>query len=280
MVDLVDHRRILPGRWRQQYRAPAAAAPARAGQYIHLIVDDGVGPPLRRPFPVEAVDRVAGIVSIVVPERSGAWLARLRPGDPVELHGPFGRPIERDPRSRHLLLIAEDERVAALRLLVEEALADGCQVVVLLGAPTAGEVYPSSLLPDEVEYVVATSDGSLGHHGRVVDLVPHYEAWADLACAAAPRPTLEALARLAAGRRDRLGVAKLGRKRGGGRPDPPGSAAARRKAYLQVVVDQAIGCAAGVCLGCTVAGASGQQLRTCREGPAFGTEELDWEVAW
>ncbi len=245
-----------------------------------MIVDDGVGPPLRRPFAIEGADRAAGVVSIVVPDRSSSWLARLRPGDPAELHGPFGRPLERDPRSRHLLLIAEGERVASLRLLVDEALADGCQVVVLLGAPTAGEVYPSSLLPDEVEYVVATSDGGLGHHGNVVDLVPEYEAWADQAFAAASRPVLEALARLAAGRRGRLGVAKLGRKRGGGRSDPPGSAAARRRAYLLVLVDQAIGCAAGACLGCVVAGTSGQQLRTCREGPGFGAEELDWEVAW
>ena len=37
---------------------------------------------------------------------------------------------------------------------------------MLFGAATAAaEVYPSSLLPDEVEYVVATDDGSFGHHG-------------------------------------------------------------------------------------------------------------------
>ncbi|HSG86004.1 MAG TPA: hypothetical protein VLA23_06665 [Candidatus Limnocylindrales bacterium] len=254
------------------------AVAVRAGQYVHLLRDDGIGPPRRLPIPVEATDRAGGLVSLVVPAGRDGWLARGRPGDGVGLMGPYGRPIERDPRSRHLLLIAEGDRVAALRLLMDEALADGSQVVVLVGAATAREVYPSSLLPDEVEYVVATGDGTLGHRGEVVDVVGEFEAWADQSVAAASQPTLEALARLAAGRRERLGVAKLGRKRGGGRPDAPGSAAARRRAYLQVIVDQSMGCAAGACLGCVVPAVGGQSLRACREGPAFAVDELDWEA--
>jgi len=57
---------------------------------------------------------------------------------------------------------------------------------VLFGAQSASHVYPSSLLPDEVEYVVATDDGSLGHHGFVTELVTEYEAWADQAFACGP----------------------------------------------------------------------------------------------
>ena len=91
---------------------------------------------------------------------------------------------------------------------------------------------------------------------------------------------LAALARLAAGRRERLGVAKLGRKRGGGRTDPVGSPAARRKSFLQVSMEQNMGCAVGACLGCVVMSASGQPQRVCREGPVFAAEELDWEAGW
>jgi dihydroorotate dehydrogenase electron transfer subunit len=136
-------------------------------------------------------------------------------------------------------------------------------------------VYPSSLLPDEVEYVVATDDGSLGHHGFVTELVQDYEAWADQAFACGPHPMLARLAHLAAGRRARLGVAKLGRKRGGGKADPLGSAAARRKSFLQVSMEQTMGCAVGACLGCIVMGVEGPQ-RVCREGPVFAAEEIAW----
>ena len=152
--------------------------------------------------------------------RGTEWFTRLRPGDAIDMLGPLGRPFEVDPRSRHLLLIAGGLGMAGVRSLADEAIRDGRQVTLLFGAASARDVYPSSLLPDEVEYVVATDDGSVGHHGFVTELVPEYEAWADQAFACGPCRMLAALARQAAGRRQRLGVAKLGRKRGGGQADP------------------------------------------------------------
>ena len=41
---------------------------------------------------------------------------------------------------------------------------------------------------DEAEYVVATTDGSLGHRGEVTALLPEYEAWADQCFAAGSTP--------------------------------------------------------------------------------------------
>jgi dihydroorotate dehydrogenase electron transfer subunit len=194
--------------------------------------------------------------------------------------GPLGRPFEVDPRSRHLLLIAGGLGMAGVRFLADEAIRDGRQVTLLFGAASAREVYPTALLPDEVEYVIATDDGSFGHRGFVTDLVPEYEAWADQAFACGPAGMLAALARLAAGRRGRMGVATLGRKRGGGRSDAPGSAAARRKAFLQVSMEQNMGCAVGACLGCVVMGVSGTPQRVCREGPVFASDEINWEAGW
>jgi dihydroorotate dehydrogenase electron transfer subunit len=194
--------------------------------------------------------------------------------------GPLGRPFEVDPRSRHLLLVAGGLGMAGVRFLADEAIRHGRQVTLLFGAASARDVYPSSLLPDEVEYVIATDDGSVGRPGLVTELVPEYEAWADQAFACGPAGMLAALARLAAGRRQRLGVARLGRKRGGGRADQMGSPAARRKAYLQVSMEQNMGCAVGACLGCVVMGVSGQPQRVCREGPVFASDEIDWEAGW
>ena len=281
-AELVDSREILPRQWLQTYHAPALANGARAGQFIHIRPGDFSGLILRRPFSFNTVDPATGVLTIHFRAvgRGTDWFTHLRAGDGVDMLGPLGRPFEVDPRNRHLLLIAGGLGIAGVRMLADEAIRDGRQVVLLFGAATASEVYPSSLLPDEVEYVVATDDGSLGHHGFVTDLVPDYEGWADQAFACGPAPMLAALARLAAGRRERLGVAKLGRKRGAGRTDPPGSPAARRKAFLQVSMEQNMGCAVGACLGCVVMGAGGQPQRVCREGPVFAAEELDWEAGW
>ena len=281
-AELVESRQILPAQWIQSFHAPELASGSRAGQFVHVRTGDCSGLILRRPFSLNTVDPATGIVTIHFRTvgRGTSWLTRLRLGDRLDMLGPLGRPFEVDSRSRHLLLVAGGLGIAGVRMLVDEAIHDGCQVVLLFGAATARDVYPSSLLPDEVEYVVATDDGSLGHHGLVTDLVPAYEAWADQAFACGPQVMLAALARLATGRRERLGVAKLGRKRGGGRQDPLGSPAARRKSFLQVALEQNMGCAVGACLGCVVMGVTGQPQRVCREGPVFAAEEIAWEAGW
>ncbi len=277
-AELLDSRRITPGHWLQSWHAPAVVAGARAGQYVHLRSAEPGGFPERRPYPIVTADASSGTLTIQVEDASrfGAWLRDRRPGDRADMLGPLGRPFEVDARARHLLLIAEGPSVAGVRLLVDEAIRDGRSVVLLYGAPTSAQVYPSSQLPDEVEYVVATDDGSLGRRGPVGDLVIEYEAWADQSFACGPPSLLARVAGLAVGRRQRLGVATLGRKRGGGRPIVPGSPEARRKAFLQVILDQSVGCAAGTCQGCVVAGAGGP-LRVCREGPVFAADEIDWE---
>ena len=281
-AELIESREILPGQWLQSFHAPALATGARAGQFVHIRAGDWSGLVLRRPFSFNTVDAGTGTITIHFRTvgRGTEWFTRLRTGDTVDMLGPLGRPFEVDPRSRHLLLIAGGLGIAGVRMLADEAIRDGRQVVLLFGGASAREVYPSSLLPDEVEYVVATDDGSLGHAGFVTELVPAYEAWADQAFACGPAGMLRALAALATGRRERLGVAKLGRKRGGGKTVPMGSPAARRKAFLQVSMEQNMGCAVGACLGCVVMGVSGTPQRVCREGPVFASDEIAWDAGW
>jgi dihydroorotate dehydrogenase electron transfer subunit len=276
-AELVESRQILPGQWIQSFHAPELATGSRAGQFVHVRTGDYSGLVLRRPFSINTADPATGMVTLHFRTvgRGTEWMTRVREGERIDMLGPLGRPFEVDPRSHNLLLIAGGLGMAGVRMLADEGVRAGRKVTVLFGALSAGYVYPSSLLPDEVEYIVATDDGSMGHRGYVTELVPEYEAWADQAFACGPHAMLKRLAALAAGRRDRLGVAKLGRKRGGP-TDRLGSTAARRKSFLQVSMEQTMGCAVGACLGCTVIGVEGPQ-RVCREGPVFAADEIDWE---
>ena len=172
-AELVESREILPGQWLQAYHAPEVASGSRAGQFVHVRTGDFSGMVLRRPFSLNTVDAATGTITIHfrVIGRGTEWFTHLRPGDSVDLLGPLGRPFEVDPRSQHLLLVAGGLGMAGVRMLADEAIRAGRQVTLLFGAASSREVYPSNLLPDEVEYVVATDDGSLGHHGFVTELV-------------------------------------------------------------------------------------------------------------
>ncbi len=213
-AELLASREILPGQFLQTFHAPWLATGSRAGQFVHVRTPDYSGLVLRRPFSINTVDVSSGTITIHfrITGRGTDWMARARPGERLEILGPLGRPFEVDPRTHHVLLVAGGLGMAGVRALADESLAAGRRVTLLFGAAGAAEVYPSSLLPNEVEYVVATDDGSLGHRGYVTDLVPDYEALADQAFACGPEPMLAALARIASGRDGRLGVARLGRK--------------------------------------------------------------------
>ena len=276
-AELLDTREFLPHQWLHTYSAPWLASSAKPGQFVHVRTPDFSGLVLRRPFSLNTFDRRSGEVTIHfrITGRGTEWLARMRPGDKTEMLGPLGRPFEVDPKTRHMLLVAGGLGMAGVRSLVDVAIAEGRQVLVLFGAMTATDVYPSTLLPAEAEYVVSTDDGSFGHAGRVTELVPRHEAWADQCFACGPQPMLAALANLARGRDGRLGVARL-RTRGNARTAPLGSPTARRRSWLQVSMEQNMGCAVGACLGCVVSGVDGPQ-RVCREGPVFAADEIRWE---
>jgi dihydroorotate dehydrogenase electron transfer subunit len=251
------------------------ARSAQPGQFLHVRAPRTPGL-LLPALPIAGYDRVAGSVMLLVDARSGLAdpLLRVRSGENATFEGPLGRGFVPDARSRYLLVVADIAGFARVRAIADEAVASGRQVTVLLGARSVAEVYPSSLLPDEAEYVVATDDGSLGHRGTVADLVTEYEAWADQCFAAGAPALLARLSTLAKGRDGRMGVARLGRRRG--RRREPGGTDVRRKSWLQLALRHDAGCALGVCAGCTVEGADGP-VRVCREGPAFATSELRWD---
>ena len=146
-AELVDSREILPRQWLQSYHAPALATGARAGQFVHVRPGDFSGLILRRPFSFNTVDPATGILTIHFRAvgRGTDWFTHLRPGDRVDMLGPLGRPFEVDPRNRHLLLVAGGLGIAGVRMLADEAIRDGRQVVLLFGAASAADVYPSSL---------------------------------------------------------------------------------------------------------------------------------------
>src|SRR5689334_2108866 len=131
-AELVESRAILPGTRLLAWHAPWVASGVRAGQFVHARTIEAGGLPLRRPYPVATADPASGVITVEVPGTASsaarAWASALRPGDRADLAGPMGRPFEVDSRARHLLLVAEGPSLAALRLLVDDAIRDARSV--------------------------------------------------------------------------------------------------------------------------------------------------------
>jgi dihydroorotate dehydrogenase electron transfer subunit len=248
----------LPANAIVRLAVPAAVAAAVApGQFVMLGNGPGFDPLLPRPYGIMRAARAAhagdeGTLDLLVftGGRGASWLAQARAGDTFPVVGPLGNGYELGERVRRALLIAVGHGIGALVALAEVALARGVAVTILVGAPTAAALLPLRYLPEDAEVVVATSDGSRGHHGSVTDLLDGYLDWADAIFAYAPELVYVALREA------------LQRYRGVRTPLP-----------VQVAMERSMACGVGVCLGCVVETTAG--LKTvCRDGPVFSLERL------
>ncbi len=231
--------------------SPPLARGAGPGRFLMVLCGEGLDPLLPRPMSYHRFRQVGGerqwAILFDVRGRGTAWLAQRRPGDRLWAFGPLGRGFAVEASARHLLLVAGGLGIAPLLGLAEEAVAKGRAVTLLYGARSAERLVPISLVPQDVEVVLATDDGSRGHHGPVTELVPRYLAWAHQVFACGPPQMYAELARTL-------------RACGLRRP-------------VQVLLEERMACGTGICYGCAVPTRRGMRL-VCRHGPRFSL----WDI--
>jgi dihydroorotate dehydrogenase electron transfer subunit len=246
---VIDNEEIMPATHVLSLRAPGAAQSAAPGQFLHIRCDDDDSPLVRRPMSVYRTEGSTIQLMIRDVGEGSHLLVRAEPGDELDCLGPLGHGFRVDPRARNLLMVGGGYGVAPLVGLAERAIRRGASVTLAVGAATESLVFPASRLPEEVEYLVATDDGSAGYKGFVTDLVPDRLSWADAVFSCGPLPMMAALARIM---REQA-------------PRTPG----------QIAMEERMGCAMGVCLGCVVETRKGP-LRVCTEGPVFRIGDIVW----
>ena len=185
--------------------------------------------------------------------RGTTWLSQRKPGDRVFAWGPLGHGCAVRRPAQNLLLVTGGIGVAPLVWLADEAVAAGKNVVMLMGARSASGVFPSHLLPPEVEVIVTTDDGSLGRKGLVTEVVGDYLSWADQVFACGPNAMFQGLAEVV--RRFEGEGARRGRK------------------LVQVLLEEVMPCGTGICYGCGTMTRKGVKL-ICRDGPRLELRDV------
>ena len=223
------------------------------GRFFNIVCrsPESLDPLLRRPYSVYRSDRTAASLTFLVRPfgRGSAWLSGRVPGEMLGMLGPLGNSFTIPRRAQRLLMIGGGVGVAPLVMLSDEAVARGLDVVFIMGAATEAGLLAASELPENVEYVVATDDGSRGHHGLATEVVGTYVQWADQIFACGPEPMYRTL-------RTVIAPLRINRRPG-----------------VQVSVERGMACGLGACLGCVVETTHGM-IASCVEGPVFNLDEV------
>jgi dihydroorotate dehydrogenase electron transfer subunit len=197
-------------------RPPAAGDTSAGGVELRFLLED-VGPGTNR-------------------------LCELAPGDGLSIVGPLGIGFEAPREGRRPLLVGGGVGIAPLAIWQDEL---GSRASVLLGFRDAGRAQGAALLPGAL---VASDDGSVGHHGLVTELLEReLDADAHAAVyACGPPAMLEAVRVMCA----------------------------EREIPAQLALESGMACGFGACFGCVVATRRGY-IRLCVDGPVLDAAELD-----
>jgi dihydroorotate dehydrogenase electron transfer subunit len=258
-------------------QAPATAAAARPGNFVHLVCDPEL--PLRRPMSIMRAGAEAGWIEILFKAhgRGTRLLAARQVGEQLNLLGPIGAPFRPEEKRRRPLLIGGGVGIPPMLFLADwlRQSAGGARPFVLMGSegPFPFTVKPSRILvPGIPEGVIAampllddwgipsrlaSGRGFPGcYQGLVTDLTRHWLQGLDAETlqeievfACGPEPMLRAVATLA---------------REFGLP-------------CQISLEEYMACGVGGCAGCTVPVRTAQgptMLRVCVDGPVFDAAEV------
>jgi dihydroorotate dehydrogenase electron transfer subunit len=232
---------------------PAVLSGLQPGQFFNIVTrfSGSLDPLLRRPYSVYRAHRDASALTFLVRPfgRGSAWLAERLPGERIGLLGPLGNSFTIPNRAQRLLMIGGGVGVAPLVMLSDDAALAELDVVFIMGAANEHGLLAASELPDRIEYVVATDDGSRGHRGLATEVVGDYVRWADQIYACGPEPMYRTLRAVV----DPMRI--------------------NRRPSVQISVERGMACGLGACLGCVVETTHGM-IASCVNGPVFDLDEV------
>jgi len=264
---ILSNLEIAPGYWRMRILAPGFAAAAAPGQFVMLRPEMALPTMLRRPFGIFRTGSLppecAGLpareymeILYKVVGQGTKIMSELHAGDRVELLGPLGQGFTISENACAKLLVGGGIGLVPLFLLADELIRRSHHVRLLMGGRTRDDILAVTEFERlGVETYVSTDDGSLGEEGLVTRVLERklakYPCAEVYACG--PLPMLAAVEQICQA----------------------------RQVPLQVSLEAHMACGVGACLGCVVKGAGHSEERpnylcTCKEGPVFAADRLDW----
>jgi len=271
VVTVEENEPVARDTYRVRFVFPQIARRILPGQFLMFRLVGLNDPLLGRPLALcdvvaddAGVPRALDIVYLTVGKMTRR-LARLRPGDELEVWGPLGNgfpPVE----AEHLVMVAGGIGQTPFLALAREYLGTqrfgdppreaprAKQVTLCYGAASADLLAcVDDFRAAGVEVHLSTADGTAGHHGLVTELIPGVVEASDhvprIVCCG-PEPMMAVAAEVAR----------------------------RLEVPCQVSLETPMACGVGICFSCVAkirdAAGGWDYRRTCVEGPVFDADDV------
>jgi dihydroorotate dehydrogenase electron transfer subunit len=267
---IVEHRSIAKDTWQLTLEAPNLARCTLPGQFF-MVRLAGLNDPLigralamfDRGFDSQGNPQTVSVAYVVKGKFTQA-LSRFKAGQSVEIWGPLGNAFSNQPVD-HLILVAGGVGITPMLSLASAALGQDTygqeghfaqQVTLCYGARTEEYLVALDAFEERgVRLAIATEDGSLGHRGRVTevlkDLLSRSEGTSRIACCG-PEPMMQAVSKIAH----------------------------EHNVTCEVSLETPMACGIGICFTCVAKIDQGDGTwdyrRTCVEGPIFESKSIVW----
>ena len=222
------------------------------GQFVHIKCGEGLL--LRRPISVCSCqgDEPSDLLSVVFEIRGEGtqWLSEREVGEELDVLGMAGNGFPIQPTDRCLLV---GGGIGIPPMLGCAQYTQGKSTAILGGRSKDKLILTDRFDDTCAKVMIATDDGSLGHHGFVDALVRQeleQDKAYDYVLACGPKPMLRTVARVA----EEFGIPCL------------------------VSMEERMGCGIGACLVCACDMADGSRKHVCKDGPVFNSKEVDWNA--
>ncbi|KYH31655.1 sulfide/dihydroorotate dehydrogenase-like FAD/NAD-binding protein [Neomoorella mulderi] len=236
-----------------EIEAPEVAAKAQAGQFIILRIDEEGE---RIPLTIADFDRTRGTITTIFQEvgYTTRRLGTLEAGDALaDFVGPLGQPSEIANYGR-VVCVGGGVGVAPVYPIARALKEAGNEVISIIGARTKELlIWEDEMRAVSSELLVATDDGSYGHHGFVTDLLKQVlEERGNVARVWGIGPVV--MMRAVAETTRPFGVPTI-------------------VSMNPIMVD-----GTGMCGACRVS-VGGETKFACVDGPEFDGHQVDWQLA-
>lgn len=246
IVPILSNKKINEKYYKLVFGSAALSRRVEPGQFLHVQINPGQDPFLRRPFSYYRIvnNKIELLYEIL--GRGTALLAAKKAGDLLRVMGPLGKPFTPKIKTKKKILIAGGVGVPPLVFLAEKYAAD----YLLIGTKSKQEVLPKKELGNvRAEILYSTNDGSYGVKGYVTvlleKLLKQYPAEKLFIQTCGPVVMMKAVIEIAW----------------------------REGIEGEASWDESMACGVGACLGCMVKTSRGW-TPSCTEGPVFRFSEL------